>query len=411
MIIKRKETSRRRGAVIVMVAASLITLLLVGSLAVDVGYICALTAEQQNNADAGALAGASGLQDEDWREAHRRAITILALNQRPQGYESLEDQIIEFGWFDSVNNKFHVVDDLERAFAVRVRAARNRVPLFFAAIAGHTETDVWRQAVAVGSKPCGGIWGLEGITAGSIWTDSFDSTVKPYDADSAGNEGDLCSGRHIRVYGSIEVHGDIMAGFGYGVSVDGNSGTITGLTTANNRGVQAPPTDFGNVAYVNDNGTIGLTDSGVSPWNGEGWNLSLQGGDNLTLEAGTYYVDSINLSGNSALTVTGPTTIYVSGNVDATGGALVNSTANPANLTIISTGTAFKSTGGANFYGQVLAPNADVVLSGNDVGWYGALIGRTVALKGDFTFHVDESPVRAAAVPASHAVPRSIGVR
>ena len=100
------QSNRRRGAVVVLVAVSLITLFIFAALAVDVGYICALTAEQQNNADATALAGAGGLQDDDWKAALRHAKYILGKNQQPQGYRSLEDQIIEVGIWNSVTQEF-----------------------------------------------------------------------------------------------------------------------------------------------------------------------------------------------------------------------------------------------------------------------------------------------------------------
>ena len=45
---KRLRVSRRRGVVIVPVTICLVTLFLCAALAVDVGYICALTTEQQN---------------------------------------------------------------------------------------------------------------------------------------------------------------------------------------------------------------------------------------------------------------------------------------------------------------------------------------------------------------------------
>jgi hypothetical protein len=176
---RQYRSRQRRGAVIVLVVVSLATLLICAALAIDVGFICALTAEQQNNADASSLAGASGLREATWEEAQQRALEFLALNQTPQKYLSLDDQIIEFGWWDSVAMKFYPADDLDKAFAVRVRAARNGAGLFFARIMGHHTTDVSRVAVALGSKPCGGIWGLEGIRFGSIQTDSFDSTVSP----------------------------------------------------------------------------------------------------------------------------------------------------------------------------------------------------------------------------------------
>lgn len=385
----RNPYAHRRGVALVLVAASLVTLLLFASLAVDVGYICALTAEQQNTADAGALAGASGLQDDDWVAAQRRALDVIARNQIPQGFLSLDDQIIEFGWWDSVRLTFHPLDDLDHAFATRVRAARNNAPLFFAALMGKHSTDVSRQAVAVGSKPCGGIWGLEGVTVpGHVMTDSYNSTEGAYDEPNAYSNGDICSGRQIDVRGSVDVNGDAMAGMGYMVDVKGGP-IITGITTATLDGVEPPLVDFGDVAYENDNDRIGLTDRGNDPFVSD-LGLVIHSYDNLTLAEGTYYLGSIMINADASLSIDGPVTLYMTGNLIAGGDATINTTENPADLTIISTGSMIKLTGGAEFYGTILAPNAEVRLGGSS-DYYGAIVGKTVKMSGNFAFHVDES--------------------
>jgi hypothetical protein len=368
---------------------SLATLLMCAALAVDVGYICALTTEQQNNADAAALAGASALQDGDWWGVNERVLQVLARNQEAQGYSSLEDQIIEVGWFDSVNDVFHVLDDPTRAFAVRVRAARNRAPLFFAALMGRFATNVWREAVAVGSGSCTGIWGLEGITAGSINTDSYDSTEQEYSIVTARDRGDLCSGRQINVHGSAEIQGNVMPGFGYELTVAGDSAVITGLTTSNSGELPSVPADLSDSMYFNDNHTVPLTDSGKSPYQKGELALDIQGGDNLVLAPGTYYFESLKLAGGSTITITGPTTLYFAGPIDATGGTVVNVNADPHDLTIISVDATVKLAGGSAFYGTVMAPNAVVELKGD--AFYGALIAKYVELVGDFSVHVDES--------------------
>jgi len=360
------------------------------ALAVDVGYICALTAEQQNNADAAALGGACELRVADTDVARDRALELLALNQVPQKYLSLDDQIIEFGWWDTVTQTFNEVDDLDDAFAVRVRAARNNANLFFAQVMGHHTTDVSRSAVALGSKPCGGIWGLEGIRFGSIQTDSFDSTEGTYGRATAGHQGNLCSGRGIEGDGSFLVDGDVMTGYGYQLLIDGISGQITGLTTSTIPEVTPPPYDFGSAAVINNNATIGLTDGGRLPWGRGTLNLSFGSRDNLTLGGGTYYFNSITLTGGAKITVTAPATFYVVGNISASGGSLLNSSQDPGDLSIISTGKEVKFGGGVDFYGSILAPLAEVTLSGN-AEYFGALVGRVLTLNGNTTIHVDES--------------------
>ncbi len=206
----------------------------------------------------------------------------------------------------------------------------------------------------------------------------------------AGENGDVCSGRGIRVMGSIEIHGDAMAGLGYAIESSGGP-IISGVTTAtlDGTGLTPPAVDFGDVDVNNDNATIGLTDGGISPFT-SGLNISIQASDNLTLAPGTYLLDSMTFSSDASLTVTGPTTIYMTGDFDATGDGTINSTNNPADLTIMSTGSIIKVTGSVAFYGSILAPNADVSIGGT-ADFYGALIGKTVKMHGDFQFHVDES--------------------
>lgn len=384
--------SRRRGATVVLTAISLVTLLLCASLAVDVGYICALTAEAQNNADAGALAGANLLMEEKSHMLRERVLKLIGKNQRPQRFLSLDDQLIEVGVWDSVNQKFIPLPEEEwedGAFAVRVRAARNRVPLFFAAIAGRTHTDVWREAVAVGSRDCEGIWGLEGIdVVGTPLTDSYDSSDGAYDALTAGSNGDLCSGRYITTTGTTDVNGDAMAGFGYPVTVKGGA-YITGMTSSNIGGVTAPPVEFGEVEFANDNASIGLTDGGRDPFNG-GLDFRMAAGDSLTINPGTYFFESMDVHSTSTLTFTGPTTIYVKDNIDIAGAGIINDTKDANNLTFMTGGTDVKLGGAFAFYGTVYAPYADVNLGGT-ADYYGALVGRTVKMHGTFEVHVDES--------------------
>lgn len=388
----RHNTNRRPAATVVLVGVSMVTLLLFASLAVDVGYICALTAEAQNNADAGALAGANLLQEEEYDNLRERVLHIIGLNQRPQGFLSLDDQLVEFGKWDSATQTFYRLppEDWEAgAFAVRVRAERNNVALFFATVMGHNFTHINREAVAIGTRPCEGIWGLNGVrVVGNVTTDSYESDDGPYDPDSAGDNGDLCSGAGITVNGSVEVNGDVMTGFGYPITVNG-APIITGVTSDLINGVISFDVDTSAFQFANDNNRIPLTDNGSDPWDG-GWNLRVPGDDRLQIPPGTYYLESLVIHSTSTLAFAGPTTFYVAGDIDATGGAIINSSGDPSYLTIVSSGDSVKIGGSEALYATIIAPYADVELAGNgDV--YGALIGGTVTMKGNFEFHVDDS--------------------
>jgi len=387
-------STRRRGAVVVLVAVTLVTLLLCATMAVDVGYICALSAEQQSNADAGALAGAGALYDGDLLTPKQRAYEVIGYNQKRQGYLSLEDQVVEIGWWHPVDNVFTALPDpadwSTRGYAVRVRAYRNDAPLFFARIIGKNSTDVSREAVTVGGELCKGIWGVQGVRIpGNVYTDSYDSTAGLYDPTTAGSQGDVCSGRGIDGMGSVEVHGDMMTGLGYWPTLAGVAAEDTfptGITTSSVDGMIGP--------YVE------VPDGLVS-----GGDLNVNAFNNVDLAPGTYLYDSITMRAGASITVSGPTTIYVASlssiegsldidinasDVTATGRGFINTTQDPHNLTIVIMGDEAILNGTEAFYGSVIAPNAELNLSGTS-DFYGAAMANTVLMRGDFQAHIDES--------------------
>ena len=213
---ERRIRSKWRRAVTAVVTVVLIPVLLgFAALSVDVSFIFDLAQHTQHTADAGALAGATALQDELAAEYYDRAIVAVAKNQLSRGFQSLDDQIIELGRWNSVDQVFSPMgdDEAEQANAVRVTAARQRVPLFFARLLGKHTVDISRPAVAAIQFPCGGIWGLEEVKVpGSVETDSYISNDGEYTEATAGNNGDLCSGGDITVSGSAYIDGDAMAG-------------------------------------------------------------------------------------------------------------------------------------------------------------------------------------------------------
>lgn len=392
--------SRRQGMVVVVVAVSLVTILLFGSLAVDVGYICALTAEAQNTADAGALAGADALRETEYDSILARVHDIIARNQESQGFSAPDDQIIEIGRWDASIQEFTAVlpSDAGSANAVRVVAVRNDVSLFFAALAGKTTTNISREAVAMFLPSCSGIWGIDSVTVpGTIDIDSYNSTEGAYTAGAAYQNGDLCSNGTITVQGTANVEGDIRTSE---VVLNGGAMNVAGVVEDALDLAAPPPVDFGDVFTDNDNATIGLTDAGTNPLDNSSvstpglYDLVLTGDENLTLAPGTYIFDDIEMSGQSSLTLTGPTTIYLDDDLEAEGGTVINTTQNPADLTMIADGDTdgsnIKLTGNSEFYGAILAPNSSVQLTGI-ADYYGALIGCTVDFGGTFAFHMDES--------------------
>ena len=128
---------------------------------------------------------------------------------------------------------------------------------------------------------------------------------------------------------------------------------------------------------------------------GQYGNLNVSGNTIVDLSAGTYNVNSINVSGNSQLVITsGPVILNVDGSgqnnpINLSGGTIVNSTLNSLNLQIQYAGTGTVNlSGGTACAGVVDAPKAAINFSGG-TNWYGAVIGATLTDSGGTHIHYD----------------------
>jgi Tfp pilus assembly protein PilX len=125
--------------------------------------------------------------------------------------------------------------------------------------------------------------------------------------------------------------------------------------------------------------------------------LSLTGNVDLHLAAGTYNIDSLTETGQTALVLDSvPVTLNVTGSgggtvVKLTGGGLTNTTGNfdPTTFQIFYAGTGTVSLmGGAQAVGLVYAPNASYSFTGG-ANWYGAVIGAQMTDMGGAAIHYD----------------------
>lgn len=387
---------KRRGTVLTM-GVAFMSLIGIGAmaLAIDTGFMFATRAEMQRAADAAALAGASGLIDGDAEVASRADALAMSNDVAGSSVDSSETALTIGNW-NGVSRTFTAATGLEDVTpnAVRVTGQRSGIPLVFGPFLGINSTSVARSATAIiGSGICQGIWGLEGITGnGNIATDSYNSQTAAYGPGNRNPNGDLCSCQDIVLSGSVDIYGDAMYGDGYSLITHGGAYDIWGNTDEIACNVTIPPYDMAAAAAANDNGAIGLTDMGRSPFQGGPADLFLRSTDNLTLTGGTYYFTSVRMVGQATLTVTGPTTLYVDGPADFTGGGVANAGQNPADLVVYSEGATLDIKGTAGFYGVIVAPLSDVRLVGTS-DFYGTMLGRTVGFSGTTNVHVDEAVV------------------
>jgi hypothetical protein len=377
-----------------MVLVILPVLLGMAALAVDLGFVYNLRAQMQDAVDAGALAGASALFES---EAEAEARGVEYATKHYVGKEALvpEETEVQVGYWEDFTRTFYpasALDEYVYPNAVRVVARKDGIGLFFARIFGIGATEVTREAVGLmDSARCRGIWAMTyGFGSGTIETDSYDSRFGPYGPGNMQQNGDICCNGDVGFVGSVNIRGDVMCGPGYTVDIGGGSGEIWGTVSELPRELEPPVVDASEAEFNNNNDTITLTDLGNDPWQSGGIRLSSD--DNLTLEPGTYYFQSVTMTGQSTITVTGPTVIYADGDAAFGGGGITNVTQDPANLVIYGTGEVLKLAGGSGFYGVVVAPDSNLELLGN-ADYFGTMIVGTFDMVGTSIIHVDEATV------------------
>jgi hypothetical protein len=248
------------------------------------------------------------------------------------------------------------------------------------------------------------------LSGGDTSTDSYDSSLGTYasqatSVDAAGayanSDGSVgTNAGDITLKGGVQVRGDATAGPGFTLDATGVA-AVTGTTTPLEDVVFLPPTPlsvFQTAESKNDNGS--WTTTGATSWNPATCSLSVSGGNTITLTGSTYFFTSLKLSGNSTLQVNGPVKIYVTGDVDLSGGTVVNTTqravnfqlyvhpyAVPSTFTPPATPSVKLSGGNASAY-AVYAPAAAVAITGGS-NVFGSVIGRTITAAGGSKIHYD----------------------
>jgi hypothetical protein len=272
---------------------------------------------------------------------------------------------------------------------------------------GGRQLEVRIRRVPLGAWNYGMFGGKSISIAGGSTTDAYDSRKGSYlsqvkNSDKFGNyalaSGGIGSNGTISL-SSSEIRGDSNAGPGYSTNLIGIA-KVTGSVAPLKKAVSLPDTPlatFVSAATTNDNGswkaTGGLNYDPVTKI------LTLAGGNTLTLTKSTYFFSKIILSGNSTLKVTGPVKIYVTDQIDFSGGVVVNTTEKPSSLQFyqepyplpvgyLPTINAATLSGGSlsdlTFYG----PKTPVTMTGKGT-ICGAVIGKSISESGGTPFHYD----------------------
>lgn len=329
-------------------------LILIASLAVDLGRVILVRSELQDAVDTAAREGAAVLPA-NLATVRNAVIAAAAQNSAYGSPVTISPANVQLL---SVNGG---TDN-----AVRVTASLH-VPLLFG-LNRFTSFDVSVAATArrdVGSGSAGGfgLIGLDGMTlTGSSVVDSYDASAGPYSSTKS-DKATLASNHNITLTGSTQVRG---SAYSYGGSISSASKLTGGAHS-----LDAP------LSYPAESATTS------SP--GGNWSTSYG-----TLAAGTYFFKSIDLKPPQTIATTGPVTIYVSQSVSLKGKVLPYQN-KPANLRIVVTSNAaVELSGTAEVYAQIYAPLSDVTFTGNST-FYGGVVGKTVTFTGNSDIHQDTS--------------------
>lgn len=160
--LRRPESRHdRSGSVLVLAAAFLAVVFAFCSFSIDVGYIALIKARLQNAADAATLSAVVQLKDSSLPASVRVQAAIadaqyLAQLNLPDDGEVLVASDVAVGEWDAETQTFIPNSQTLNAVRATVRRASangNALPLFFAPVLGHSQTNLSATSIAVLSGP------------------------------------------------------------------------------------------------------------------------------------------------------------------------------------------------------------------------------------------------------------------
>ncbi|MEE9554436.1 MAG: PilX N-terminal domain-containing pilus assembly protein [candidate division Zixibacteria bacterium] len=234
--------------------------------------------------------------------------------------------------------------------------------------------------------------------------DSYDSGLGSYASQAvngpddngymfANENGNIRSDGTITLAGNAQLHGDASVDTSGDFSFGGGT-TMYGDTLRTTESIpidSIPATEIANAQASND-APSNLTLTGTATYDPFTEALTAGSGDTILVNSGTYYFSSVDV-GSGAIFMLAPgaeAVVYITGDWDTSGGAIINSDGVAANLHVYSTGTQFGFSGGTQLCAAIYAPNADIVVTGGSE-FFGSVIAKSFVNGGGTTLHFDEA--------------------
>lgn len=384
-----RTTHHRRAAILVLTVACLLFTTAFLAFSMDLGYMVVTESELQNAADAAALAGAREIPN--GRAAAVATAQLWAAKNTAAGQSvQVTDSQVELGMWDNKTAKFTVIPQGNpgsptaiRVTCQRAAATGNPLQLFIGPMIGKPTTDLAASAVAsLEADKCGLIVGIDSVIVDNGDIDSYDSSRGHYSEPTRRMNGNVCSDGPIYLRNNGHVLGDALPGRGFTVNLPDH---VTGSTSPRAGPIRWAAIDVAGLSTNNNNDMI-------PSWAWSSGRLAIADGTVLTLPPGIYYLpDGFNVTGTSAIEITGPTRFVVGGTSNVAGRGIVNGTGRPGNLRIDGYGSTINFSGSSEFHADIYAPTTAVNLNGT-ADFYGAVFAKSISFNGNLTaIHADES--------------------
>ena len=290
---------------------------------------------------------------------------------------------------------------MERILVHRVLRLSGSIALFLAAAMAVEMQDLQK------SRDINGIVGLgELAMSGRSYIDSYDSSVPGGYRASKGKEAIVLTNGEIQLSGGGGIYGDAFTTRS-GITLSGGSeitGRVTYSTVFNDSGNSRADAVRQSLPAIDAKtpgkcGRYPAAPTGSDQWikgdyiyDKERGDLSVMGGNSVTIRGGTYCFNNIGLSGGSSLNVDGPVVIRMNGSISLSGGSFINKDGRPSAVQISSASSrgGISITGNSQAFLMVFAPSWHVGLSGGS-GLFGSLVGQSIAASGGSGLHHDIS--------------------
>jgi len=381
--LQPSKPTPRRGIAATYSILMLIVLCGLVSLGVDLGRVQMAKTELRGAADAAARAGAVGLAT-SVTQAKTDAVAVAAANKCDGSSVVIDQNLdIEFGAWDDTARTFTLLTGGAQSSANAVRitarriAARNTaIPLVFAKVVGRATCDINAVAIArLGWGPQPVFIGLGGVHVhDQIYFLSYNSAVDPNPSIASANSNALVgSNGSFQFGGNNHIWGDMVMGPS---ATEAGTTQVTGTTTVLTKPIATPTSP---------------------PWapgaNPGGIPQNYTVNSDTTLPGGTYWFTSLSIARNLAFS--GPTTLYINGDLDMTTDAadLLAYNSIPANLKIYQIGSGRTFAGNRNdmtIIADIEAPGS--VFSAHDrLRFLGSAIFDQINIHDDCQFFADET--------------------